>query len=150
MTEYIIAGVKADDEKVFMKRVGEMLEQKGLLEYLTDGVPVMIRITDPDELLKSILSSNQSYTKSAVEALSAKINSDFCVEINFRYVYETFWFKTMEDKDLWEKDSWNFNNKSGKEKSKDMTDEFPIEGKRYSTSVCTMPFDTEGIEVAFV
>jgi hypothetical protein len=110
----------------------------------------MVRITDPDELLKSILSSNQSYTKSAVEVLSAKINSDFRVEINFRYVYETFWFKTMEDKDLWEKDSWSFNNKSGKEKSKDMTDEFTIEGKRYSTSVCIMPFDTEGIEVAFV
>jgi hypothetical protein len=56
----------------------------------------------------------------------------------------------MEDKDLWEKDSWSFNNRSGKEKSKDMTDEFTIEGKRYSTSVCIMPFDTEGIEVAFV
>jgi len=42
MTSYIVTGVKADDEAVFMQRVGELLERKGLLEFLTDGVPVGI------------------------------------------------------------------------------------------------------------
>lgn len=150
MTEYIIAGVKANDEKVFMNRIGEMLEKKELLEMLTEGVPTMVRITDADELLKYLLGLNSSYTKNACEIKKVYINEDFRIIVEYKYLNNTYWFKTMEDKEFWEKDSWKFNNTAGKEKSNEMTDEFTIAGHSYSTNTIEVPANTIGIEVHII
>ena len=150
MTEYIITGVKADDEKVFMQRVGEMLEKKELLGLLTEGVPTMVRITDADELLKYILNLSNSCAKKACEIKKVYINDDFQIIVEYKYLNNTYWFKTMEDKDLWEKDSWKFNNTSGNEKSDKMTDEFTIAGHSYSTNTINVSADTIGIEVHII
>jgi len=149
MTEYIIAGVKADDENVFMKRVGEMLEKKELLGLLTDGVPTMVRITDAGELLKYLLNLDSSCAKKACEIKRVYINDNFRIIVEYKYLSNTYWFKTMEDKESWEKDSWRYNN-SGKEKSNEMTDEFTIAGHSYSTNTIEVPADTIGIEVHII
>jgi len=149
MTEYIIAGVKANDEKVFMNRVGEMLEKKGLLEMLTDGVPTMVRITDSDELLKFILNLDSSCAKRACEIKKVYINENFRIVVEYKYLNNTYWFKTMDDKESWEKDSWRFNN-SGGEKSEKMTDEFTIAGHSYSSTTVEVPVNTTGIEVHII
>ena len=149
MTEYIITGVKADDEKVFMQRVGEMLEKKELLGLLTEGVPTMVRITDADELLKYLLNLDNSYAKKACEIKKVYINDDFQIIVEYKYLNNTYWFKTMEDKDSWEKDYWRYNN-SGKEKSDKMTDEFTIAGHSYSTTTIEVPANTSGIEVHII
>jgi len=149
MTEYIIAGVKANDEKVFMNRVGEMLEKKGLLEMLTDGVPTMVRITDSDELLKYILNLDSSCAKRACEIKKVYINENFRIVVEYKYLNNTYWFKTMDDKESWEKDSWRFNN-SGGEKSEKMTDEFTIAGHNYSSTTVEVPVNTTGIEVHII
>jgi hypothetical protein len=150
MTEYIITGVKADDEKVFMQRIGEMLEKKELLEMLTDGVPTMVRITDADELLKYLLGLDSSYAKKACEIKKVYINENFRIIVEYKYLSNTYWFKTMEDKEFWEKDSWKFNNTTGKEKSNEMTDEFTVAGHSYSTNTIEVPVDTTGIEVHII
>ena len=150
MTEYIIAGVKADDEKVFMQRVGEMLERKELLGLLTDGVPTMVRITDADELLKYILGLDSSCAKKACEIKKVYINDNFQIIVEYKYLSNTYWFKTMEDKDSWEKDSWKFNNTTGKEKSNEMTDEFTIAGYSYSTTTIEVSTNASGIEVHII
>ena len=149
MTEYIIAGVKADDENVFMKRVGEMLEKKELLGLLTDGVPTMVRITDAGELLKYILNLDSSCAKKACEIKRVYINDNFRIIVEYKYLSNTYWFKTMEDKESWEKDSWRYNN-SGKEKSNEMTDEFTIAGHNYSSTIVEVPVNTSGIEVHII
>lgn len=150
MTEYIIAGVKANDEETFMKRIGEMLEKKGLLEMLTEGVPTMVRITDSEELLKYLLSLDSSCAKKACEIKRIFINDNFRIVVEYKYLNSTYWFKTMEDKEFWEKDSWKFNNTTGKEKSNEMTDEFTIAGHSYSTNTIEVPADTTGIEVHII
>lgn len=150
MTEYIIAGVKADDENVFMKRVGEMLEKKELLGLLTDGVPTMVRITDAGELLKYLLNLDSSCAKKACEIKRVYINDNFRIIVEYKYLNNTYWFKTMEDKESWEKDSWKFNNTTGKEKSNEMTDEFTVAGHSYSTNTIEVPADTTGIEVHII
>ena len=149
MTEYIIAGVKADDEKVFMQRVGEMLEKKELLGLLTEGVPTMVRITDDDELLKYLLNLDNSYAKKACEIKKVYIDDNFKIMVEYKYLNNTYWFKSMEDKDSWEKDYWRYNN-SGKEKSDKMTDEFTIAGHSYSTTTIEVPANTSGIEVHII
>jgi hypothetical protein len=149
MTEYIITGVKTDDEKVFMQRVGEMLERKELLGLLTEGVPTMVRITDADELLKYILGLDHSYAKKACEIKKVYINDNFRIVVEYKYLNNTYWFKTMEDKDSWEKDYWRYNN-SGKEKSDKMTDEFTIAGHSYSSTTVEVPVNTIGIEVHII
>lgn len=150
MTEYIIAGVKADDEKLFMNRIGEMLEKKELLGLLTEGVPTMVRITDADELLKYILGLDNSYAKRACEIKKVTIDENFKIIVNFKYLSNTYWFKTMEDKELWEKDYWKFNNTAGKEKLEKMTEEFTIAGHSYSTNTIEIPVNTSGIEVHII
>lgn len=150
MTEYIIAGVKANDEKTFMNRIGEMLEKKNLLEMLTEGVPTMVRITDADELLKYLLGLDNSYAKKATEIKKVFINEDFKIIVEYKYLNNTYWFKTVEDRDLWEKDYWKFNNTSGKEKNNEMTDEFTIAGHSYSTNTIEIPANTTGIEVHII
>jgi len=150
MTEYIIAGVKADDEKVFMNRVGEMLEKKELLGLLTEGVPTMVRITDADELLKHILGLDNSYAKKACEIKKVYINENFQIIVEYKYLSSTYWFKTMEDKEFWEKDYWKFNNTAGKEKSDKMTDEFTIAGHSYSSTNVEVPANVVGIEVHII
>lgn len=147
MTEYIISGVKAEDEKVFMQRVGEMLERKELLGLLTEGVPTMVRVTDCDELLKYILSLDSSSAKKACEIKKVYINENFRIVVEYKYLSNTYWFKTMEDKEFWEKDYWKFNNTAGKEKSNEMNDEFTIAGHNYSSTTVEVPVDTTGIEV---
>lgn len=149
MTEYIITGVKADDEKVFMQRVGEMLERKELLGLLTEGVPTMVRITDADELLKYLLNLDYSSAKKACEIKKVSISDNFRIIVEYKYLNNTYWFKTMEDKDSWEKDYWRYNN-SGKEKSDKMTDEFTIAGHSYSTTTIEVPANTIGIEVHII
>ena len=149
MTEYIITGVKADDEKVFMQRVGEMLEKKELLGLLTEGVPTMVRITDDDELLKYLLNLDNSYAKKACEIKKVYIDDNFKIMVEYKYLNNTYWFKSMEDKDSWEKDYWRYNN-SGKEKSDKMTDEFTIAGHSYSTTTIEVPANTSGIEVHII
>lgn len=150
MTEYIIAGVKANDEKTFMNRIGEMLEKKNLLEMLTEGVPTMVRITDSDELLKFILNLDSSSAKKATEIKKVFINEDFKIIVEYKYLNNTYWFKTTEDKDFWEKDCWKFNNTAGKEKNNEMTDEFTIAGHSYSTNTIEIPANTTGIEVHII
>lgn len=150
MTEYIITGVKANDENVFMRRVGEMLEKKELLGLLTEGVPTMVRITDADELLKYILGLDNSYAKKASEIKKVYINDNFQIIVEYKYLSTTYWFKTMEDKESWEKDSWKFNNTAGKEKSNEMTDEFTIAGHSYSSNTIEVPANTIGIEVHII
>ena len=149
MTEYIITGVKADDEKVFMQRVGEMLEKKELLGLLTEGVPTMVRITDADELLKYLLNLDNSYAKKACEIKKVYIDDNFKIMVEYKYLNNTYWFKSMEDKDSWEKDYWRYNN-SGKEKSDKMTDEFTIAGHSYSTTTIEVSADASGIEVHII
>ncbi len=150
MTEYIIAGVKANDEKVFMNRIGEILEKKELLEMLTEGVPTMVRITDADELLKYLLSLDNSCAKKACEIKKVYINENFRIIVEYKYLSNTYWFKTMEDKESWEKDSWKFNNTAGKEKSNEMKDEFTIAGHSYSSNTVEVPANTIGIEVHII
>ena len=150
MTEYIVAGVRANDEGTFMNRIGEMLEKKGLLEMLTEGVPTMVRITDADELLKYILGLDNGYAKKACEIKKVYINEDFKIVVEYKYLSNTFWFKTMEDKEAWEKDSWRFNNTTGKEKSNEMKDEFTIAGHSYSSTTIEVPANTIGIEVHII
>lgn len=149
ITEYVVAGVKADNEKVFMQRVGELLERKNLLDFLTEGVPIMVRIFDADELLKHVISLGGGSCSKACEILGAEIDSDFNIRINFRYLYESYWFKTTEDRDSWEKDAWSFNNKGG-QKSKEMSEEFSVSGVRYSTNYCSVQKDAPGIDVALI
>jgi hypothetical protein len=144
MTSYIVAGVKADNEAVFMQRIGELLEKKCLLEFLTDGVPVGVRITDKEELFKAF--AEELGKKNLVEVLNVKISDDFSVQVLYKYVYETRFFKTMEDKEFWEKDSYCFKG----EKSEKLEGEFAIEGKKYSTSWYTVSRDFPGIEVWLV
>jgi len=144
MTSYIVAGVKADNEAVFMQRVGELLEKKNLLEFLTDGVPVGVRITDKDELFKAL--AKETEKKNLVEVLDVKISDDFSVQVLYKYVYETRFFKTMEDKESWESNSYGFKG----EKSEKLEGEFAIEGKKYSSSWYTISRDFPGIEVWLV
>ena len=132
-----------------MQRVGEMLEKKELLGLLTDGVPTMVRITDADELLKYLLNLDSSCAKKACEIKKVFINDNFRIVVEFKYLNNTYWFKSMEDKDSWEKDYWRYNN-SGKEKSDKMTDEFTIAGHSYSTTTIEVSVDTIGIEVHII
>ena len=78
--------------------------------------------------------------------MDAKIDDNFSIQISYRYVYDTKYFKTMEDKESWEKDSYSFKG----EKSEKLVGEFSIEGKRYSTSWISIPQNTPGIEVWLV
>ena len=145
MTSYIVAGVKADNEAVFMQRVGELLEKKGLLEFLTDGVPVGVRITDKEELFKAF-ANRLNKKDTLVEILDVKVDENFSIQVNYKYVYDSKFFKTMEDKEFWEHDSYCFKG----EKSDKLEGEFTIVGKRYSTSWNTVPNDIPGIDVWFV
>lgn len=144
MTSYIVAGVKADNEAAFMQRVGELLEKKNLLEFLTDGVPVDVRITNKNELFKAL--SEEVEKRDLVEILDVQISNDFSVQVSYKYVYENRFFKTMEDKESWEKNSYCFNG----EKSERLEGEFTIEGKKYATAWHTVSRDFPGIEVWLV
>ena len=145
MTSYIVAGVKADNEAVFMQRVGELLEKKNLLEFLTDGVPVGVRITDKEELFKAF-ANRLNRKDTLVEILDVKVDENFSIQVNYKYVYDSKFFKTIEDKDSWERDSYGFKG----EKSEKLEGDFTIVGKRYSTSWNTVPNDIPGIEIWYV
>jgi hypothetical protein len=145
MTEYIVAGVKANDEKVFIQRVGELLEKKGLLEFLTDGVPTMIRIVDKDELIAAIQSKNKDRRVQEIKEVS--INSDFRIVVNYKYA-RTYWYRTQE-----EADKHYYENRSSK------NEDYPIEGEDFGStseymviirkdSSCVQ--NQDGLEVYFV
>ena len=145
MTEYIVAGVKANDEKVFIQRVGELLEKKDLLEFLTDGVPTMVRITDPDELIAAIQSKNKD--RRVQEIKEVLINSDFQIVVNYKYV-RTCWYRTQEDAD-----KHYYENRSSK------SEDYPIEGETFNSTSEYMTIirkdsscvqNQDGLEVYFV
>ena len=145
MTEYIVAGVKANDEKVFIQRVGELLEKKGLLELLTDGVPTMIRVVDQDELIAAIQSKNKD--RRVQEIKEVTINQDFQIVVNYKYA-RTRWYRTQE-----EADKHYYENRNSK------SEDYPIEGEDFGStseymviirkdSSCVQ--NQDGLEVYFV
>ena len=145
MTSYIIAGVKADNENVFMQRVGELLEKKDLLEFLTDGVPTMVRIIDQDELIAAIQSKNKG--RRVQEIKEVLINQDFRIAVNYKYAY-TRWYRTQEDADRQYYDNRNSKN-----------EEYPIEGEGFGSTSEYMTIirkdsncvqNQDGLEVHFV
>lgn len=54
MTSYILAGVKAEDERVFMARVGELLERNGLMDQLAEGVVISAVVVDEAALIEAL------------------------------------------------------------------------------------------------
>ena len=145
MTSYIVAGVKADDEKVFMQRVGELLEKKGLLELLTDGVPTMIRVVDKDELIAAIQSRNKD--RRVQEIKEVQIDSDFRIVVNYKYA-RTRWYRTQE-----EADKHYYENRSSK------SEDYPIGGEDFGSTSEYMAIirkdsssvqNQDGLEVYFV
>ena len=142
MTSYIVAGVKADDEAVFMQRVGELLEKKGLLEFLTDGVPVGVRLTDGEELLKYV---NDRLNRKVLEITGVSINDDLKIVVKFKYISSVQYFKTEEDKESWVKDIYYFKG----DQSEKPTEEFTIKGERISTDSTSYPVNIEipGVDI---
>jgi len=146
MTSYIVTGVKADDEAVFMQRVGELLERKGLLEFLTDGVPVGIRLVDDEELLKYVNKDRSS--RIALEIVDVSLNDDLKIIVKYKYISLVYYFKTEEDKDSWVKDSYYFKG----DKSEKPTEEFTIKGERISTDSISYPVNQKipGVDIWLV
>ena len=145
MTEYIVAGVKANDEKVFIQRVGELLEKKDLLELLTDGVPTMIRVVDQDELIAAIQSKNKDLRVQEIKEVT--INPDFHIVVNYKYA-RTHWYRTQE-----EADKHYCENRNSK------SEDYPIEGEDFGSTSEYMAIirkdsscvqNQDGLEVYFV
>lgn len=135
MTSYIVAGVKADDEAVFMQRVGELLERKGLLEYLTDGVPVDATIKNKELVMKKIMQN----TKNALNVQIDKIYfDDFQVRISYSYDKPVY-YSTQEKAD---EHSYNDYSSSKDEKHQ-------IEGTYPSSSSINVN-EKDGVEILYV
>lgn len=135
MTSYIVAGVKADNEETFMKRVGELLERKGLLELLTDGVPVDARIVNSELVMKRIMQSNKSALNIQIDKLRF---DEFRVEVTFNYDKKVYY--SSEEKAA--EHSYNDYSSSADEKHK-------IEGT-YPCSSSMRLTEDDGIEILYV
>lgn len=134
ITEYVVAGVKADNEKVFTQRVGEMLERKGLLDMLTDGVPVDARIVDEEALIASIQKRNKEHNN--IRPTKVYIDDDFRVKVEYKYT-RTYWYSTEEKA---EKQDWN-----NRRSSQDEEHQFPAEESNNSYQ-----YDVDGVEILYV
>lgn len=134
ITEYVVAGVKADNEKVFMQRVGEMLERKGLLDMLTDGVPVGARIVDEEALIASIQKRNKEHNN--IRPTKVYIDDDFRVKAEYKYT-RTYWYSTEEKA---EKQDWN-----NRRSSQDEEYQFPAEEPNSSYQ-----YDVDGVEILYI
>lgn len=143
MTEYIIAGVKADDENVFMKRVGELLEKKELLELLTNGVPVGVRLTDAEELLKYVKEDRKN--KIILEVTDVSLNEDFAIVVKYKYISSVYYFRNEDDREYWIKNGYY----CSCDKSEKPTEEFTVRGERISTDSTSYPINPEipGVEI---
>lgn len=135
MTEYIVAGVKADDEKVFMKRIGEILERNArMLEMLTEGVPVDVRIVDEEALIASIQKRNKEQNN--IMPTEVCIDDDFRVRATYKYT-RTYWYS---DEQKAAKRDWN-----DRRSSKDDEHQFSAE-EVSSSSQC----DVDGVEIIYI
>ena len=94
MTSYIIAGVKADNENVFMQRVGELLERNNLLDQLTEGIVLTAYINDPEKCLAKVSQRNKSWNITKLNG--CEIDSDNRIRVKYDYSKEC-WFKSEED-----------------------------------------------------
>ena len=134
ITEYVVAGVKADNEKVFMQRVGEMLERKGLLDMLTDGVPTDVRIVDEEALIASIKKRNKEHNN--IKPTKAYIDDDFRVKVEYKYT-RTYWYSTEEKA---ARQDWN-----NRHSSQDEEHQFSAEEANSS-----FQYDVDGVEILYV
>ena len=124
MTEYIVAGVKADDEQVFLKRVAELMERHNLLEQLTEGIVLNAKVVDEKKAMATLSQKNKSHN--ITEILGCEVDSDNRIRLKYRYTREA-WFKTEEDAKK-AADGWGVYT-SDREK-----DEYHVQGKLASTS----------------
>ena len=95
-TSYILAGVKAEDEQVFMQRVGELLERNGLIDLFANGVPVSAVVVDEAAFLEDVAKKNKSYHNPSIkEDSTISISGNGSMSLDIRYT-RTLYYKTEE------------------------------------------------------
>lgn len=138
ITRYVVAGVKADNEEMFMARVCELIEKKDLLKILTEGVPANVKLVDSEPVLKYIKEHTCAKTPSSITSLT--IDNDFNVMCVFTHE-RTRWYDTKEHAEemSWEGYKWE----------KDDNHTFACE-ETVKNAHTILPLDTEGILVEYV
>ena len=138
MTSYIIAGVKADDENVFMQRVGELLERNDLLAQLTEGVPVSAVVVDEVAVLDWLQKKSSERHNLEIPDNALSCGSDGRVQLRYKYTM-TRWYKTQEQAD---KKGWDCENKEDAE--------HPFSAERPDSNSCDVNENTPGIKILYV
>jgi len=138
ITKYVVAGVKADNEEMFVARVCELIEKKDLLKILTEGVPTNVKLVDPEPVLKYIKEHTTCKTPLTITSLS--IDNDFNVLCVFTHE-RTRWYDTKEHAETmsWEGYKWK----------KDDDHTFARE-ETVTNNHVILPLDTEGILVEYI
>lgn len=95
-TSYIIAGVKADDEQVFLQRVGELLERNDLLDQLTEGVAVSAVIVDEAAFLDALQKQYKERLNIEITNPNLTIDREGRVELGAMSYDRTYWYATEE------------------------------------------------------
>ena len=141
MTSYIIAGVKADDEQVFLQRVGELLERNDLLDQLTEGVAVSAVIVDEAAFLDALQKQYKDHKNIEITNSNITINRDGNLELGGIAYDRTLWYATEEAAAKAEyRDGYG---------SKDTNHQFP--GLHHDTDYhVRISKDTAGIKVLYV
>ena len=96
MTSYIIAGVKADDEQVFLQRVGELLERNDLLDQLTEGVAVSAVIVDEAAFLNALQKQYKERLNIEITNPNIAIDREGRLELGGMSYDRTYWYATEE------------------------------------------------------
>ena len=96
MTSYIIAGVKADDEQVFLQRVGELLERNDLLDQLTEGVAVSATIVDEAAFIDALQKQYKERLNIEITNPNITIDRDGRLELGGMSYDRTYWYATEE------------------------------------------------------
>ena len=138
MTSYIVAGVKADDEKVFMQRVGEILERNNLLDQLAEGVPVSATIVDEAEFLEWLQNQNKNKHNIEVKENGISLCADGRVQVGYKYTI-TRYYKTQEDAD---KKNW--------ECIDHPSEDYPIVAERPDSHYVCVDQNTPGVKILYI
>lgn len=95
-TSYILAGVKAEDEQVFMQRVGELLERNDLIDLFANGVPVSAVVVDEAAFLEDVAKKNNRYHNPSIkEGSTISISGNGSMSLYIKYT-RTLYYKTEE------------------------------------------------------
>ena len=134
-TSYIISGVKADNEEVFMQRIGILLERNDLLEVFSNGVPVSAVIVDEAAFLEYIQSNHKNWNNIEFSG-EIEINSSGKVKQYVKFTI-TNYYRTEEGA---KKNDWH-------ERSSKQDDEHPYPGEDSNSDSIWIDENTPGIKV---